>query len=279
MGGIVEFLQNLFGPLVSVLGTVLTFFHDSVGVDWWISIALLTIVVRTLLFPLTIKQVKSMRAMQDLKPEMDQVRAKYQNNRQKQQEELMKLYQERGVNPLGGCLPLLVQMPIFLGLFYTLRQFGGTTGIVGVPDTQGTVPSFSHGGTLWFADLTAPDPLYLLPILSAVTMLVSMEITNKSMEPQQRWIMRILPVVFTVFTLNFPAGLLIYLVTTNLVTFVQNYAIYNYGPGRKAKEPERDVWKGAAEQRGKGEQPSADSQNAQAQAKKLAKRKRRKKKK
>lgn len=279
MSGIVEFFQNLFSPLVSVLGTVLTFFHDSVGVDWWISIALLTIVVRTLLFPLTVKQVKSMRAMQDLKPEMDQLKAKYQNNRQKQQEELMKLYQERGVNPLGGCLPLLVQMPIFLGLFYTLRKFGGTTGIVGVPDTQGTVPGFSSGGTLWFADLTAPDPLYLLPILSAVTMLVSMEITNKSMEPQQRWIMRILPVVFTVFTLNFPAGLLIYLVTTNLVTLVQNYAIYNYGPGRKVEQTEEKSGKGAEKQKGKGDEPSTTPQNTQAQARKLAKRKRRKKKK
>ena len=221
MEGIVEFLENLFGPLISVFGDGLEFFY-SLGAPWWLSIAILTVIVRSLLFPLTIKQVKSMRAMQDLKPEMDRLRAKYKDNRQKQQEELMKLYQERKVNPLGGCFPLLIQMPIFITMYYVIRSFDQTH------------PSFASGGILWFKDLTVADPFYILPVLSAVTMLAASEITAKNVDPQQRWLMRLLPVVFTLFLLNFPAGLFMYWITSNLVTLVQNYLIYNHGPGRKS---------------------------------------------
>jgi YidC/Oxa1 family membrane protein insertase len=195
MEHIVEFLETLFGPLIDVFGNALEFFH-TMGAPWWLSIAILTVIVRSLLFPLTIKQVKSMRAMQDLKPEMDRLRAKYKDNKQRQQEELMKLYQERKVNPLGGCLPLLVQMPIFITMYYVIRSFDQTH------------PSFASGGILWFKDLTVGDPFYILPVLSAVTMLAASEITAKNVDPQQRWLMRLLPVV-------------------------QNYLIYNHGPGRK----------------------------------------------
>ena len=217
----INFLERVFSPLTNLLGSGLEFFHAQ-GLPWWLSIALLTVVVRTLLFPLTLKQVKSMRAMQDLKPEMDRLRSKYQDNRQKQQEELMKLYQERKVNPLGGCLPLLVQMPIFITMFYVIRGFGTEH------------PDFVTGGILWFQNLTQADPYYILPVLSAVTMLAASEITAKNLEPQQRWMMRILPVVFTVFLLSFPAGLFMYWITSNLVTLIQNYLIYNHGPGKKA---------------------------------------------
>ncbi len=223
----IDFLERVFSPLTNLLGSGLEFFHAQ-GAPWWLSIALLTIVVRTLLFPLTLKQVKSMRAMQDLKPEMDRLRSKYQDNRQKQQEELMKLYQERQVNPLGGCLPLLVQMPIFITMFYVIRGFDKTH------------PDFASGGILWFQNLTVADPYYILPVLSAVTMLAASEITAKNLEPQQRWMMRILPVVFTVFLLAFPAGLFMYWITSNLVTLVQNYLIYNYGPGKKVPAPSGD---------------------------------------
>lgn len=216
----INFLERVFSPLTNLLGSGLEFFHAQ-GLPWWLSIALLTVVVRTLLFPLTLKQVKSMRAMQDLKPEMDRLRAKYRDNRQKQQEELMKLYQERQVNPLGGCLPLLVQMPIFITMFYVIRGFGEEH------------PDFIQGGILWFQNLTQPDPYYILPVISAVTMLAASEITAKNLEPQQRWMMRILPVVFTVFLLSFPAGLFMYWITSNLVTLIQNYLIYNHGPGKK----------------------------------------------
>lgn len=236
MNTIANFFQNLFSPVVNVMGEVLLYFHNSLGLPWWISIALLTVVVRTLLFPLTVKQVRSMRAMQDLRPEMERVRAQFRDNRQRQQEELMKLYQERKVNPLGGCLPILVQMPIFIGIFYVIRKFGGYK--VGDKVVPPLYDSFHDGGILWFQNLSAADPYLLLPIISALTMLAATEITAKNIDPQQRWMMRILPLGITVFLYTFPAGLFVYWITSNLVTLVQNFVIYNYGPGRKSPEAE-----------------------------------------
>src|ERR687894_1839335 len=220
---ITDFFGRVFSPLTGVVGDALDFFY-SLGAPWWLSIVILTVIVRTLLFPLTVKQVKSMRAMQDLRPEMERIRAKFKDNKQKQQEEIMKLYQESGVNPFGSCLPLLVQLPIFITMFYVIKDFGYTH------------PDFTSGGILWFQDLSVQDPYYVLPILSAVTMLAASEITSKHIDPQQRWLMRIMPVGITVFLLTFPAGLFMYWITSNLVTFVQNYVIYNFGPGRKPPE-------------------------------------------
>jgi len=289
---IADFFANLFGPVVDVLGVVLLYFHNALGAPWWLSIALLTVVVRTLLFPLTVKQVKSMRAMQDLRPEMDRIRAQFRDNRQRQQEEIMKLYQERKVNPLGGCLPILVQMPVFIGIFYVIREFGGYR--VGDRVVPATHPSFENGGMLWFQNLSEADPLYILPIISALTMLAATEITAKNIDPQQRWLMRLLPIGITVFLFNFPAGLFVYWITSNLVTLVQNYIIYNHGPGRRppgsepvslfprasegngSRAPEDRVEANGGSG-GQGTQAAADG--AAAQAAKVAKRKRRKKKK
>lgn len=238
MNAIANFFQALFNPVVELMGRVLLFFYNTLdGVlenPWWLSIVLLTVVVRSLLFPLTVRQVRSMRAMQDLKPAMDRIRAQYRDNRAKQQEEMMKLYQERQVNPLGGCLPILVQMPIFIGIFYTIRQFGGYR--IGDEVTPPRFDSFHEGGILWFQNLSQADPTYLLPILSAVTMLASTEITAKNIDPQQRWLMRLLPLVFTIFLISFPAGLFVYWVTSNLVTLAQNYVIYHHGPGKRTPE-------------------------------------------
>jgi YidC/Oxa1 family membrane protein insertase len=285
MNAIADFFENLFSPIVNVLGVVLLYFHDNLGVPWWLSIAMLTVVVRSVLFPLTVKQVRSMRAMQDLKPEMDRIRAQYRDNRQKQQEEMMKLYQDRKVNPLGGCLPILVQMPIFIGIFYVIRQFGGyTVGDRTVPPTE---PSFHDGGILWFQNLSVADPYFILPVLSALTMLAATEITSKNIDPQQRWIMRLLPIGITIFLWSFPAGLFVYWITSNLVTLVQNYAIYNYGPGRRPPAgKERSAGKDDATDSspsggdsGSSPESGTSSQNgAQGQSTRASKRKRRKKK-
>jgi YidC/Oxa1 family membrane protein insertase len=124
---IADFFQNLFAPVVNILGAVLLYFHQTLGAPWWLSIVMLTVIVRSLLFPLTVKQVRSMRAMQDLKPQMDRVRAQFKDNPQRQREEMAKVYQEQGVNPLGGCLPILVQMPIFIHLlrYPQVRRYSG----------------------------------------------------------------------------------------------------------------------------------------------------------
>jgi YidC/Oxa1 family membrane protein insertase len=284
---IADFFANLFSPVVDVLGVVLLYFHNTLGAPWWLSIAMLTVVVRTILFPLTVKQVKSMRAMQDLRPEMERIRAQYRDNRQKQQEEIMKLYQERKVNPLGGCLPILVQMPIFIGIFYVIRKFGGQPGY-----SEPLYPSFREGGILWFQDLSHMDPYFILPVLSALTLLAATEITAQNVDPQQRWLMRLLPVGITIFLWSFPAGLFVYWITSNLVTLAQNYVIYHHGPGKRspgsepggifsrtsgngARPPDNRQTDGGSGQQG----PQASAADVSAQAAKTAKRKRRKKKK
>jgi YidC/Oxa1 family membrane protein insertase len=283
---IADFFQNLFGPVVSVLGAVLLYFHQTLGAPWWLSIVLLTVIVRSLLFPLTVKQVRSMRAMQDLKPHMDRVRSQFKDNPQRQREEMAKVYQEQGVNPLGGCLPILVQMPIFIGIFYVIRQFGGYS--LGGRTVPPQYPSFHEGGILWFQNLSSADPTYLLPIISAVTMLAATEITAKNIDPQQRWLMRLLPIGFTIFLLNFPAGLFMYWITSNLVTLGQNFVIYNYGPGKKSTDGSKDpdsgkskatATNGQAQNAGGEQSPGRSEEDIARQAAKVAKRKRRKKKK
>jgi YidC/Oxa1 family membrane protein insertase len=235
----VDIIGRLFSPITGVLGGALRYFHYTLGLEWWLAIVLLTLIVRSLLFPLTIKQVRNMRQVQSLKPELDKLKTKYSGNTRKQREAQTRLYQERGINPLGGCLPLLVQMPIFIGIFYVIRHFGGFQGGFGGASTSASEPSFREGGLLWFTDLSSSDSTLILPILAAATMLASMEVTNKSMEPQQRWLMRLLPVGFTFFTYWFPAGMFVYWITSNLVTLTQNYVIYNFLPGSKRSEAEK----------------------------------------
>src|SRR4051812_40108190 len=119
-------LANILQPLIDVFDSVLNFFHDSVGVSWGFSIILLTVVVRIVLLPLTVKQFKSMAAMQRLAPEIKRIQAKYKGQggdaKQRQQQEMMAFYKEHQVNPLGSCLPLVLQLPVFISLFYMLRK-------------------------------------------------------------------------------------------------------------------------------------------------------------
>jgi YidC/Oxa1 family membrane protein insertase len=209
-------LRNLFDPLFSIMGATLSTFHGW-GAPWWLAIVMLTVVVRTLLFPVTYRQVKSMRKLQELKPEMDEVRARYKDDVQKQREEIARLYQERRVNPLGGCLPIAVQIPIFLVLYYTIRQFD-------------KLDSFQTGGLFWFKDLTVADPLFILPVAYVLTMMASQELAMRNTVAQQKQIMRFMPIVFGFFLARFPAGLFVYWVTSNLITFCQNYVIYRRAP-------------------------------------------------
>jgi YidC/Oxa1 family membrane protein insertase len=212
-----EFVGKLFGPLTALISDALELFHF-MGAPWWLSIALLTVSVRVTLLPLTVRQVKYMRAMQELKPEMDEIRFRYKDDRQKQQEALMDLYRERRVNPLAGFLPVLVQMPVFITMYQVVRSH------------EETFPGFASGGLLWFTDLTEADPYFILPILSASILLAAGEVSARNVEPQQRWMMRFLPVALTAFIARFPAGLFVYWVTSNAVTLTQNLLVYRHSP-------------------------------------------------
>src|SRR5215210_3049756 len=221
-----DFLRNLLDPLFNLMGGTLSTFHGW-GAAWWLAIVMLTIVVRTLLFPITYRQVKSMRRMQDLKPDMDRIRAEYKDDVQKQREEMAKLYQDRQVNPLGGCLPVFIQLPIFLVLYYTIRHFD-------------KLESFRTGGLLWFQNLTIYDHLFILPVLYVLTMMASQELTIRNTATQQKQLMRFLPIIFGVFLARFPSGLFVYWITSNCITFAQNYVIYNVLPHKSVDTEEEN---------------------------------------
>jgi YidC/Oxa1 family membrane protein insertase len=157
---------------------------------------------------------------------MDEVRARYKDDVPKQRDEIARLYQERKVNPLGGCLPIAVQLPIFLVLYYTIRQFD-------------KLDSFRTGGLFWFTDLTVADPLFILPVAYVLTMMASQELAMRNTVAQQKQIMRFMPLVFGFLLARFPAGLFVYWVTSNLITFCQNYLIYRRVP--QPPPPEADL--------------------------------------
>lgn len=244
-------IGDLFAPLTGLIGGALETLHAS-GLPWWLSIVALTLAVRAALLPLTIKQVKSARSMQSLRPRMEEIRSSIKDSRE-QQKALAELYRENGVNPLAGFVPLLVQMPVFVTMYHVIR------------DHNQRLPSFAHGGMLWFTDLTRADPYLLLPVLSAALMLAAMEVSSKGAPSQQRWIMRLMPLAFIAFIARFPAGLFVYWVTSNSVTLTQNLAVERLMPRAAVAAT--------------GKPPEPEPGNAKTRREKSAKRKRRKKKK
>lgn len=216
-----EFLSELLGPLTGLISGALELFH-SAGAPWWLSIVLLTVSVRAALLPITVRQVRSLRAMQQLRPEMAEIRARYEADRHKQQEALMELYSKRRVNPLAGLLPVLVQLPVFITMYQVVRSH------------EESFPSFASGGLLWFTNLTRPDPYFVLPVLSASLLIAAGEVSARNVDPRQRRMMRFLPVAFTALIARFPAGLFVYWVTSNAVTLAQNLFIYRRTFGKSS---------------------------------------------
>ena len=234
---------NVLQPIIDVFEQVLLFFHDTVGVGWGMSIILLTVTVRAILLPLTFKQFKSMAALQKLAPEMKVLQAKYKDDRQRLNQEMMKFYQENKVNPFSSCLPLVAQMPVFIALFYMLRKdlkedICGAVSAVADPSS----PFFGRdianvtcdqvrdgsGGFLFIPDLTAAATggiLAVLIVLYVGSQLLSSILMSTSVDKNQKRIMIALPFVFVFFILNFPAGLILYWITTNFWTVGQQYFV------------------------------------------------------
>ena len=199
-------LEILAKPLLKVL----IWIHSYVG-NYGVAIILLTVLVRVILFPLTYKGSKSMKRMQQLQPKMLKLREKYKNNKEKLNAEMMALYKKNKVNPMGGCLPILLQLPIFFALYSALS----------------TAVELRHAPFFgWITDLSAPDGLGILPILMGLTMYLIQKMTPTGMmDPMQAKIMGMLPIVFTVFTFTFPAGLTLYWTTSNILSLGQQYII------------------------------------------------------
>jgi YidC/Oxa1 family membrane protein insertase len=224
-------------PLIDVANGVLQFFHDSAGLSWGMSIVALTVVTRAVLIPLTYKQLKGMRAMQALQPQIKELQEKYKNDKQRMQQEMMRFYKENKVNPLASCLPLLAQLPVFITLFYVLRHE--------LPPDMGC-PEAGHCAAygaefLFIHDLTGKatgGELIALLILYVGTQLASGAVMAVTADKSQRMMMFLLPLVFVPFILNFPAGLILYWITTNFWTIGQQLVIKRIVPPPVVATPE-----------------------------------------
>ncbi len=252
-------IQDAFSPLISLFETIMVFIHDNVvGGSWGLAIVGLTVVIRGALVPVTFKQLKSMQEMQRLAPQINALKEKYKEDKQRQQQEMMKFYQENKINPLASCLPLLMQMPVFISLFYMLRtdlkkhicgpqlvsayekvhHGAGITKVSGLPSkfiestTCDQVAAHS-AKFLFLPDITSKATgaaLVVLIVLYVASQLASTMIATASADPNQRRLMLLLPIVFVVILYRYPAGLLVYWITTNTWTIGQQYLIKRHMP-------------------------------------------------
>jgi YidC/Oxa1 family membrane protein insertase len=252
---------NVFQPLIDVFETVLKFFHNSGGISWGWSIVLLTIAVRAVLVPLTFRQIKSMVRMQTFAPQMKELQQKYKDDKQRQQQEMMKFYKDNNVNPLSSCLPMVLQLPVFISLYYMLRQSLRNDICPAVQTKFQAAYAAAHkvtlaaahgqttacgtgahsGGThfLFVSDLTAKATgieLGILIVLYIGSQLGStLVMSAATTDPMQRRIMMFMPLIFVLFVIRFPAGLLVYWITTNLWTVTQQYLVKKrVGPSQAA---------------------------------------------
>ena len=226
-------LYSLLSPLVRPLSWLLETLHFTVGLSWGWSIVALTVIVRVAMIPLTVKQQQSFRAMQALQPEIKKLQAKYKNDRQKLNEEMMAFYKENKVNPFGSCLPLLVQLPIFFALYVVLKDIGQEV-------QAGEDLSMLWG---WIPDISASlnslpaTTLYPLMFVYVISQMGSTLLMPTSVDPKQKYIFLFLPIVFAYFIVyppigasSFPVGLLVYWITTNLWTVGQAFVIRQWFP-------------------------------------------------
>jgi YidC/Oxa1 family membrane protein insertase len=258
-------IEDAFGPLIKFFEAIMVFIHDNiVGGSWGLAIIGLTVVIRAVLVPLTYRQLKAMQHMQTLAPEIQALKEKYKEDKQRQQQELMKFYQENKINPLASCLPLLLQIPVFISLFYMLRtdlkfdicgpqakvfyskelnrlitkdseipqkavQVHGRTvkGISEIGCSQ--IPGAEHSAKfLFIPDITMKATgavLIVLIIMYVGSQVASTVMATATADPNQRRLMLLLPIVFVFILYRYPAGLLVYWITTNVWTIGQQFVI------------------------------------------------------
>jgi YidC/Oxa1 family membrane protein insertase len=200
------FLSFLAKPFLVVLN-----FFERYLRNYGLAIILLTCIIKVLFHPLTKHSLNSMREMQKIQPQLSALKQKYKDDKEKLNKELMGLYKRYKINPLGGCLPMVAQIPVFIALYEVLS----------------VAIELRHAPfLLWIQDLSAKDPYYVTPILMGATMLVQQKMTPSTMDPAQAKIMLIMPVVFTFLFMSFPSGLVIYWLVNNVLSIAQQYHIY-----------------------------------------------------
>lgn len=218
-------MSSILEPLTDLLFSILDFIHVTFSLNWGWSIVVLTIIVRIVLIPLTWKQFKSMRGMQALQPQIKELQAKYAGDRQVLNQKMMEFYSENKINPLGSCLPLLLQMPVFFALFYMLRSESAAGGHFATDNFWMWIRPWDFDQPWWWAESIIQFDLILLLFYVASQFAASLQMTSR--DPAQRIMMLSMPVVIGVvmYVGKWPAGLFIYWVTSNLWTVAQQYII------------------------------------------------------
>ena len=183
---------------------------NRVVVNWGVSIILLTVLIKLAFYPLSAAGYKSMAKMRKLAPRLQTLKERYGDDRQKLHEGMMKIYQEEKINPMGGCLPILVQIPVFIALYWVL---------------MGAVELRQAPFALWIHDLSKPDPFYILPVVMAITSFIQVKLSPASPDPVQQKVMMAMPVIFSVMFLFFPAGLVLYWLVNNVLSILQQWRI------------------------------------------------------
>ncbi|HVS84446.1 MAG TPA: YidC/Oxa1 family membrane protein insertase [Gaiellaceae bacterium] len=206
----------VIGQLESVMRHVLNWFHGTLGLPWAWSIVATTVVVRMLLVPLTVRQIHSMQALQRHAPQMKEIQRKYKGDKQKQNEELMKFYRENNINPAASCLPMLLQLPVFISLYYTLKHFQTNFH----PSAHSDL-SFLHFIPSIAAHTTTHWGGYVLLVVYVGSQMVSTLYMSATADKMQRTLFMVMPLIFVFVIAKFPAGLVLYWVTTNLWTVGQ----------------------------------------------------------
>ena len=212
-------LTVLAYPLFVILNWLENLVHN-----WGVAIILLTVLIKLVFYPLSAASYKSMAQMRKMAPRLQNLKERYGDDRQKLHEAMMKIYKEEKINPLGGCLPILVQIPVFIALYWVL---------------MGAVELRQAPFALWITDLSAQDPYYVLPVVMAATMFIQQRLSPTPPDPVQAKVMMIMPIVFSVFFFFFPAGLVLYWLVNNVLSILQqwriNHVIEHAGHGKSAK--------------------------------------------
>lgn len=222
-------ILSILTPIEDVMTWALTHLHQA-GLPWAWSVVVLTVIVRMLILPLTIRQIRSMQHLQAHAPEMKAIQQRYKGDRQKLNEELTKFYKENDINPAASCLPIVAQIPVFFSLYFVLRDF-----------EKEILPKFPASDLGWLnvvPNITAPANShwsgYLLLAIYAISQTSSTLLMSTTMDRMQRTLMLLLPLFFLLFILNFPAGLVLYWVTTNLWTVGQGLVTRRLVPKKEA---------------------------------------------
>jgi len=266
--------MNPLTPIENILTELLEWLHSSIGVPWAWAIIILTLIVRIVILPLTIKQIRSMQRLQIHAPELKAIQQKYKHDKPKMNEEVMKFYRENNVNPLASCLPLVLQIPVFFALFFVLRDFDEEV-FPNYPNSDlgwlGLVPTITENVNSHWSG-------WLLLVIYVASQVASTYFMSTTMDPRQRYIFLALPFVFIFFVINFPIGLMLYWSTTNLWTVGQGLVTRGLRPKKEPppKRTSRTPPKEREEEPEDAQPVEAPRQQAPAQPRRVKRKKKRK---